>query len=93
MTTDEPDNGSPWWRSWRIEADLPFHVKSLASWLRKADALPVEIELVGHQVDVDQLWRALGRPRRGPRGRRIFLVRTDDGVRAYICIAPDLAVS
>lgn len=90
LTVDGDVPGSPWYRRRPVEVVLPARPKVVRRWLRTADELPVEIVLHGVAVDPGEWWRALGRPPRGPQGRRIELIRTDAGATAVItrAIAP-----
>lgn len=84
FTTDEAPPSSPWWRSRPVVAVLPARAKVLRSWLRRADARPVEVALHGVEGDPVRWWRELGRPPRGPRGWRVELVRRDLGAVAVV---------
>lgn len=84
LTVDDDPGPSPWWQVRRVEAVLPAGPKPLRRWLRAADDLPVELVLHGVQLDPEQLHRQLGSPPRGPAGRRIELVRGDDGAFAVV---------
>jgi len=79
LTSDGPPPPSPWLVARRIEQVLPVAPRRIRSWLRTVDDLPLEIALHGVDGDPTRWWRELGRPPRGPQGRRIDLVRTDDG--------------
>ncbi|MBW3578351.1 MAG: hypothetical protein KY462_11555 [Actinobacteria bacterium] len=79
-----PDR-SPWWRTWAVEAELPLRARAVRAWLAAHGDVPVEIRTHGVDVDVERFWRDVGRPRRGPRGRTLHLVRLDTGARAYVC--------
>lgn len=79
LTVDEWPAPSAWYRVRTVEAVLSTRVKVLRRWLHSASEQPLEIATHGLSVDPDALWRALGRPLRGPQGRRLDLVRTDDG--------------
>lgn len=70
---------SPWWRRWRVEAVLAARPRPVRRWLRDADELPVSVAVHGLQASPEAWLAALGSPPRGPRGRRLHLVRTDDG--------------
>jgi hypothetical protein len=86
MTTDEDPGHSAWWSSWRIEAHMAMHARGISAWLRSAPPLPLEIEFVGYRGDLERMWHNLGRPARGPNGRRLFVVAERDGARAYLCV-------
>lgn len=81
---------SPWWRTWRVEAVLPARPRAVRRWLDGADELPLEVSLHGLEADLTAWWRALGHPLRGPQGRRLHLVRTDDG---SVCVVTVDALS
>lgn len=70
---------SPWWTRWEVEAVLPPRPAAVARWLGSVPVRPLSIALHGMDVSVDDWLEALGRPARGPRGRRLHLIRTDDG--------------
>lgn len=84
LTVDQPPPPSAWYRSRTIEAVLPAHPRSVRRWLKDAPERPLEIVLHGVDTSVERWWRELGRPRRGPAGRRLELVRTDDGAIALV---------
>lgn len=86
LTTDGEPGPSPWWQRWRVEAVLPPRPRHVRRWLVGAPALPLTIAVHGVEADPKMWWRALGRPPRGPQGRRLHLVRTDDGAR---CVATE----
>lgn len=79
LTVDERPPPSAWYRVRTVEAVLSTRAKVLRGWLRTATDQPLEIATHGLSVDPHALWRALGRPPRGPQGRRLDLVRTDAG--------------
>lgn len=85
LTTDEPAAPSPWYRTWPVEAVLPARPGRLRAWLADAEPAPLEISVHGLDTEPARWWRALGRPPRGPTGRRVALVRTDDGAVAVVC--------
>ncbi len=87
LTTDTPPPTSPWWRAWRVEAVLPPRPRHLRAWLADREDLPLEVAAHGVDADPVALLRALGGPPRGPQGRRIHLVRLDEGARAIVCRA------
>lgn len=70
---------SPWWTRWLIEAVLPPRPRKVRAWLRTAEPLPLSISAHGLPGDVERWFAQLGSPPRGPQGRRLHLVRTDDG--------------
>jgi SAM-dependent methyltransferase len=82
-TASEPP-ADPWYRRWRIEAVLPARARAVRGWLRHAEEIPLEIATHGMDADPIAFWRALDRPPRGPGGRRIHLVRLDEGARAIV---------
>ena len=85
LTLSRPSR-SPWFRSWRVEADLPFRARTGKEWLHKSEPLEIEISMHGIRTSVEQVWSDFGRPQRGPNGRRAFIVRLDDGARVYMCV-------
>lgn len=87
LTTDDRPPGSPLYRTWRVEAVLPARPKEVRAWLRDADERPLEIAVHGLDVDPERFVRALGSQPRGPEGRRLHLVRLDDGAAAYVTCA------
>lgn len=89
LTTDERPPASVWWRRWRVEAVLPPRPVRVRRWLRGADARPLEIATAGVTADPTRWWRELGRPPRGPDGRRLLLVRLDRGARALVLGGPN----
>lgn len=86
-TSDEP-TPSPWYVASPIEAVLPVRGRHLREWL--GDRQEDEVEFVVHGLDVDlaTLWRDAGRPARGPHGRRVHLVRLDQGASAIVTARP-----
>lgn len=84
LTTRSQPPASPWWRRWRVEAVLPPRPAHVRRWLRQAGEHPLEIATAGMQADPDAWWRDLGRPDRGPGGRRLLLTRLDRGGRAIM---------
>lgn len=84
LTVDGDVAASPWWRARRVEAVLPAGARAIRRWLREADDRPVELVLHGVAVEPGAFLRELGRPRTGPGGRRIELVRGDEGAFAVI---------
>ena len=84
LTVDQPPPPSAWYRSRTVEAVLPAHPRSVRRWLKAAPERPLEIVLHGVDTSVERWWRDLGRPQRGPEGRRLELVRTDDGAIAIV---------
>lgn len=79
LTCDEDPGPSPWWHRHAVEALLPLRPRSIRRWLRAAPPAPVELCAHGDVPPPERLWVELGRPPRGPRGRRLHLVRLDAG--------------
>ena len=75
---------SPWWQVSPVEAVLPARPKEVRRWLRTAASMPIEITTHGLEADPVTWWRQLGSPPRGPTGRRLHLVRTDDGATCIV---------
>ncbi|WP_052667483.1 class I SAM-dependent methyltransferase [Nitriliruptor alkaliphilus] len=88
LTVDGDLATSPWWRARRVETVLPAGARAIRRWLRGADDRPVELVLHGVAVEPSAFLRELGRPRTGPGGRRIELVRGDEGAFAVITAPP-----
>lgn len=84
LTTDDDPGDAPWWRVWPVEADLPLRAKAIRAWLREHGEAPIEIATHGVDHDPTELWRAIGKPPRGVGGRRLHLVRTDEGGRCVV---------
>jgi SAM-dependent methyltransferase len=84
LTTDQAPAPSPWYRSRPVLAVLPPRARAVRHWLQDVDPLPLEIAVHGLDADPQRWWRDLGRPPRGPQGRRLELIRTDSGARAVI---------
>ncbi len=82
LSSDSRPEPSPLYRSWEVEAVLPLRPKDVRRWLRDAEDLPLEIATHGLEVDPGSWWSHLGSPPRGPAGRRLHLVRLDDGAAA-----------
>ncbi|MFP4311794.1 MAG: hypothetical protein ACLFS9_07420, partial [Nitriliruptoraceae bacterium] len=92
LTTDAPPPASPWYHAREVLAVLPARPKAVRRWLDTPlahDHLDggVEVVLHGIEADVDELLRAFGRPRTGPHGLRIELVRLDRGSVAVVTAA------
>jgi len=85
LSTDMPI-ASPFARSLRIVASLPWHEKRLRARLRELDAGPVTIRRRGLAGDVDSLTKRL----RGPGSRHFILAMTRSENRpwALICEEP-----
>jgi SAM-dependent methyltransferase len=79
LTTDQPPPPSPWYRSRPVLAVLPARPRAVRRWLREVAPRPLEIAVHGLDADPQRWWRDLGRPARGPQGRRLELIRTDEG--------------
>ncbi len=88
LTLDDPPPASPWYETRRVEAVLPAHGKAVRRWLRSAPPLPLEIVMHGVDGSPERWWRDIGRPPRGPVGRRLELIRTGDGALAVVTILP-----
>lgn len=84
LTTDAAPPTSPWFRARQVEEVLPARAKVIRRWLRSAPQAPLEIAFHGMEGSIDRWWRELGRPRRGPDGRRLELIRTTDGAIAVV---------
>jgi hypothetical protein len=87
LTADGVPASSPWYRRRHVETVLPARPRAVRAWLRTADDQPLEIAVHGLDADPTRWWRELGRPPRGPAGRRLELVRTDDGAVAIATTA------
>lgn len=70
---------SSWWTRWAVEAVLPPRPGKVAAWLRGAEPGPLSIAVHGLDASPERWFGALGSPERGPRGRRLHLIRTDEG--------------
>lgn len=84
LTTDEHPGEGPWWRLWRLEAALRPRPREVRRHLRTLEEAPLEIATAGVDADPEGWWRRLGSPPRGPGGRRLLLVRLEDGARALL---------
>lgn len=91
LTSDDRPPASPWYRTRWIEVILPLRPRVVKAWLRSADDLPLEIAVHGLEADPQRWWQELGRPPRGPVGRRLDLVRTESGGMAVLSTAEDRA--
>jgi hypothetical protein len=89
LTVDGGVPASPWWRCHPVETVLPARANPIRRWLRGVDQHPLELAVAGVDVDVDTFWRSLGKPARGPQGRRITLVRGDRGAMAIVTAPPE----
>lgn len=88
LTADDRPPASPWWRARAVEAVLPPRGRAVRAWLRSADERPLEVAAHGVDIAPEAFWRAIGRPPRGPVGRRVDLVRLDDGAVAVVSVGP-----
>lgn len=84
LTADDEVPASPWWQRRRVEAVLPARPNAVRRFLRTVDERPVEVALHGMDVNAAAFRRAIGGPPAGPAGRRVELVRTDDGAIAIV---------
>lgn len=84
LTTDTTPPPSPWYQAWPVEAVLGARPPAVRRWLRDAEPAPLEIAVHGLDVDPVRYWQQLGRPPRGPQGRRVELVRTETGAQAIV---------
>jgi hypothetical protein len=84
LTVDGDLLASPWWRARPVEAVLPAGPRAIRRWLQGVDTRPVEVVLHGVDLDPVGFRRAIGDPPGGPNGRRIELVRGDDGAFAVV---------
>ncbi|MFP4634869.1 MAG: class I SAM-dependent methyltransferase [Nitriliruptoraceae bacterium] len=84
LTTATPPPPSPWYRTRAIETTLPGRAAAVRRWLRDHDDREVEVVLHGVDGDPTRWWRELGRPSRGPQGRRVELIRRDHDTIAVI---------
>ncbi len=87
LSTDVTPPPSPWYDARPVEAVLPARPRLVRTWLQRQPELPLEIALHGVDTAVDTWWRALGRPGRGPDGRRLELVRTSHGAQAIVTVS------
>jgi hypothetical protein len=84
LTVDLDPGASPWWQVRAVEAVLPAGARPIRRWLRGRDEQPVEVVLHGVDLDPAAFRRELGDPPSGPGGRRIELVRGDEGAFAVV---------
>lgn len=89
LTSDRFPPASVWTTSHVIETVLPANPKAIRTWLRKHDDETVELAVYGMDVDPTDWWRQLGKPRRGPQGLRIALVRLTNRSVAIITRRPE----
>jgi hypothetical protein len=88
LTADTLPEPSEWYRVRSVETVLNVRAKDIRRWLRHHDDHPLELASHGWSGDLDALWRAIGRPPRGPQGRRLDVVRLDDGAVAILSLPP-----
>lgn len=88
LTVDRQPPASPWWRAYEVEDVVPARPRTVRQWLRHREDLPLEIATAGIDADPQRWWRQLGRPRRGPGGRRLLLARLDTHAVALLLRAP-----
>jgi hypothetical protein len=84
LTVDRDPGASPWWQVRAVEAVLPAGARPIRRWLRGRDERPVEVVLHGVDLDPAVFRRELGDPPSGPDGRRIEVVRGDEGAFAVV---------
>ncbi len=82
LTCDSEPPAAPWYRARAVLAELSARPRAVRRWLQDHEAATgtapaVELVLHGVRADPEQLWRDLGRPRRGPRGLRLEFIRRD----------------
>ncbi|MFO7960726.1 MAG: class I SAM-dependent methyltransferase [Nitriliruptoraceae bacterium] len=82
LTCDTEPPAAPWYRARAVLAELPSRPRAVRRWLQDHEAATgtapaVELVLHGVRADPEQLWRELGRPRRGPQGLRLEFIRRD----------------
>lgn len=87
LSTDRRPAPSPLYRIWEVEAVLPVRPRDIRRWLHDAEDLPLEIATHGIDLAPDAMWSQLGSPERGPGGRRLHLVRLDEGAAAVATCA------
>jgi hypothetical protein len=87
LTVDDEPASSPWYRARPVLAVLPARPNAVRRWLRDAHEQPLEIAVHGMDADPTRWWRELGRPPRGPQGRRLELIRLDEGACAVLTSA------
>lgn len=84
LTTAGAPPPSPWYRARPIEAVLPARAEAVRRHLAAVDERPYELVLHGVEVDLGAFRRKLRGLSTGPGGRRVELVRTDDGAVALV---------
>lgn len=84
FTSQTTPPASPWLRSEPVEAVTAARPARVRDVLDGIDALPLELLTHGLAADLPGWWRALGPHPRGPGGRAIHLVRTDDAAVAVV---------
>ncbi len=88
LTADTLPDPSEWYRTRSVETVLSVRAKEIRRWLRLHDEHPLELASHGWSGNLDALWRAIGRPPRGPQGRRLDVVRLDVGAVAILSVPP-----
>lgn len=88
LTVDTLPEPSEWYRARSVETVLNVRAKEIRRWLRHHDDHPLELASHGWSGDLDALWREIGRPARGPQGRRLDVVRLDEGAIAIVSVPP-----
>jgi hypothetical protein len=84
--TAEVPMATPFGRTLRVEASLPFGIKSLAAELRRLDIRPAEFRRRGLAGDVGELGRRL--PGSGTRPGTVVLTRVADRPWVLVCLEP-----
>jgi hypothetical protein len=88
LTSDRRPAPSPWYSAREVVTVLPARARAVRAWLGRDQSEPVEIVTHGIDVDPARWWRELGKPRRGPKGLRLELVRLDDGACTIVTRTP-----
>ncbi|MEX1164705.1 MAG: hypothetical protein WEB03_14125 [Nitriliruptor sp.] len=88
LTAPDDPGPSPWYRRRVVEAVLPARADAVRRHLAASDDRPYELVLHGLDTDLAAFRRGLRGLRSGPGGRRIELVRTDDGAVAIVTTDP-----
>jgi hypothetical protein len=86
LSSDHP-LASPFGRSLRVEASLPFSVKALAAELRRLDVGPIDVRRRGLAGDVDDLRRRLRA--QGSRHAVVILTRVINKPWTLVCFDSD----
>ena len=92
LTVDVLPEPSEWYRARSVETVLKVRAKEIRRWLRHHDDHPLELASHGWSGDLDALWRAIGRPTRGPQGRRLDVVRLDEGAVVILSVPPRIDI-